>query len=275
MLAVALATVAPWTIRNALALGAFVPIDLTLGRTAWWAYNEAPFNEDLGHPQNVAFENREKCAAAAHPDRGSLPEIEELRRLFPPDAALDPGMAHDLEFKIWRIRQLATRDLVAYQRCEVGNALDFVAARPRTAAARIAQRVYWFWAPNSLLLRAVSWQTYHGGFLDAGTYPFWKAVSVGSFAMLVLAAILSLGSREAHPLREWIALFCVYYTALHAVALAASRYRMPLLPLLCVLASLWLARPGRPETTARRAVVAVLAVAFLAACVHTLATTLP
>ena len=76
-------------------------------------------------------------------------------------------------------------------------------------------------------------------------------------------------------LRDWVLLLCLYATALHGLTLAASRYRLPLEPFLLVLASLWLAKPRRPETRARTAVVAALGAALLASSGYYVATILP
>ena len=49
VVAVAFATLAPWSVRNSLSYGEFIPVDATLGRTIWWAYNESPYRVDLGY----------------------------------------------------------------------------------------------------------------------------------------------------------------------------------------------------------------------------------
>ena len=54
---VTLAVVLPWTIRNALVFHDFILIDGTLGRTAWWAYNDAPLDVVAGrHRRKVGVE---------------------------------------------------------------------------------------------------------------------------------------------------------------------------------------------------------------------------
>ena len=267
VLAVALATIAPWTLRNALVLGDFVPIDTTAGRTAWWAYNERPFGEDLGLPMLAAWSNREKCPDVLHPRREPLPPAQEMRRFFPPDEELDARTAERLHFELTLIRRYGTLDLVAYQRCELRNAAAFVAERPGVAARRILQRVFWFWGPNSLLLRSVHWESYPGGLLAKEHYPWLKWLVVASHVGVVLCALLAAGRSAAPPLRDWCLLLCVYATGLHALTLAASRYRLPLEPFLLVLASLWLARPGWPETPRRVVAVSAAAAVFLGAAI--------
>ncbi len=275
VLGVALLTIAPWTLRNALVLGDFVLIDTTAGRTAWWAYNDAPFGEDLGLPMLAAWSNREKCADVFHPGREELPAVEELRRFFPPPEGLDARTAERLDFELSLIRRYGTLDLVAYQRCELRNAAAFVLEQPGVAVQRILQRVYWFWGPNSLLLRSVRWQSYSGGLLAGKSYRALKWIVVVSTVGVVLCALLALGARDAPPLRDWAVLLCVYATTLHGVTLAASRYRLPLEPFLLALAALWLAKPRRPETRGRRVVVGLLVSAYLVSAVVYAGTVLP
>ncbi len=275
VLAVALLTIAPWTLRNALVLGDFVLVDTTAGRTAWWAYNDAPFGEDLGLPMLAAWSNREKCADVFHPGREELPPVEELRRFFPAPEALDARTAERLDFELSLIRRYGTLDLVTYQRCELASAADFVVGSPGVAAGRILQRVHWFWGPNSLLLRSVRWRSYRGGLLAPTSYRAIKWIVVASSVFVLLCALLAVGAREAPPIRDWVLLLCLYATALHGLTLAASRYRLPLEPFLLVLASLWLARPRRPETRGRSAAVVALVAAFLASSSLYVATILP
>ena len=81
------------------------------------------------------------------------------------------------------------------------------------------------------------------------------------------AAILALGRRDAPPLVGWVALLASYTTVLHAFAVAFSRYRLPLVPLLIAMAALWLARPDRPRGP-RGAVCVGLLLGFGALSLH-------
>jgi hypothetical protein len=272
---VVLATILPWTIRNAVIFHDFIPIDATVGRTAWWAYNEKPAHVDLGYVQNAAWYNRKKCSDVVHPLRRPLPGVRELRALFPPDAELEPRLAKRMRFELHIVRRYGTLDLVAYQRCEVRAALRFIRENPGLAARRIAERLYTFWGPNSFLLRSVYWKSYPGGILARGHYEKVKLVVVSSYVAVVLLAMLALGRRDPPPLVEWLALLFVYYTGVHALAVASTRYRFSIMPLVIVLAALWLARPCLPQTRARRWAVGVTAVAFAALCVDYLRSVLP
>jgi 4-amino-4-deoxy-L-arabinose transferase-like glycosyltransferase len=272
----ALAAVLPWTLRNAVVLGELMPVDGAVGRTVWWAYNEAPYRVDLGTSRIAAVRNREECRTGPAPRHAALPTVPELRQLFPPDPELPPGVAGRLTFDIALVRNVfAARDFGAFNRCELANAWRFVRERPGTALARVGLRVYDFWAPTSFLLRSVAWKSYPGGPLGASAYPLQKWVVVASHVALVLLALAALGRRWHSPVVDWMVLFGVFYVGFHALAVAASRYRLPLEPFLIVLAALWLAQPGPPETRARALGVAGAAGAFLLLCAHYLATLLP
>jgi hypothetical protein len=52
------------------------------------------------------------------------------------------------------------------------------------------------------------------------------------------------------------------------LAVAYSRYRLPLMPLVGVLAALWLAEPRAPEGRARRLGVGVALLGVLGLCAH-------
>jgi hypothetical protein len=88
-------------------------------------------------------------------------------------------------------------------------------------------------------------------------------------------ALLALGRRNLPPVVAWSALFVGYYTAIHMLAVAYSRYRLPLMPLLFVACGLWLADPRLPEGRARQLAVGVGLLGFLALCAHYAAVRLP
>lgn len=275
VLAFALATVAPWTIRNAIVMEAFVPIDTAMGRTAWWAYNDGVFAVDLGYSRDSVFANRPHCDAELDPRREPLPAWTTLRALFPPAEELDARTPGRLKREIERVRREATMDRVAYSSCESRAALDWVVEHPLVAVGRIAQRVYFFWGPNSFLLRSIHLDSYPGGVLGREAYPVVKAVVVATYVAVVVVAILALGRRHRGRGAELIALYAAFATVLHAVAVASSRYRLPMMPLLVALAAAWLSRPAWPEGRLRQAGVGAGIGAFALLSAHYVATVLP
>jgi 4-amino-4-deoxy-L-arabinose transferase-like glycosyltransferase len=275
VLGFALLTIAPWTLRNALVMDAFVPIDTAMGRTAWWAYNDGVFAVDLGYSRDEAFKNRPHCAIQVDPRKTPLPDWETLRALFPPDDELDARTVGRLRREIERVRREATMDRLAYSSCESDAALAFVRENPLKSIGRMVQRVYFFWGPNSFLLRSVHWESYPGGPLGRSAYPAVKTAVVGSYVVVVAMALLALGRRSRGAGAEMIVLYAAYATALHAAAVASSRYRLPMMPLLIVLAAIWLAEPRLPEGWARRYAVWSGLVAFAVLSAAYVATVLP
>ena len=100
-------------------------------------------------------------------------------------------------------------------------------------------------------------------------------IRIDFHVVVVCAALLALGRRGAPRLVGWAAFFAVYYTAVHAAAVASSRYRLPLMPLVIAVASLWLARPSLPEGRTRRLSLAAALAGFLVLASHYVATRLP
>lgn len=274
VVAVAFATLAPWSVRNSLSYGEFIPVDATLGRTILWAYNETPFRVDLGFARIGKRANRKACESLPSPRREAIAGVAELRKLFPPDQELDERTAKRLLFELSLVRDYAVRDLGAMNRCEVAHALEFIAEKPAITVQRILGRIYVFWGPNSFLLRSVHFKSYAGGVLGKSAYRWVKAVVLISYVAVVLSALLAL-ARKPRGLLEWIVLYTLFTTAIHAAAVSSSRYRLPLMPLLIVLGSTWLARPQLPEDRKTGAGIAILGVAFLVLCVHYVWTVLP
>lgn len=267
-LVLALALALPWTLRNLHKYGDFLLVDATLGRTAYFAFGERFFSWDLGYAGGGPVRPlRDECAVGTAPGAPALPSVDELR------ARLDPSF-HGLsrrsatELPIWRTRRFATEDLAAGQRCELRHALAFARAHPGTIASHVAERLYAFWGPNSFLLRSVYYGSYASGPLAPASYPFWKLLLVSLHVVVGSGALLLLGRRELPDAARWSALFVGYYTAIHLLAVAYSRYRLPLMPLLFVACALWLADPRRPEGRLRSAAVGGALAAFGGLCLH-------
>jgi hypothetical protein len=102
-----------------------------------------------------------------------------------------------------------------------------------------------------------------------------KAAVVIPYLVVVAAAILAAGCRDAPRYAAWLALLALYFTLAHALSIADSRHRLPLLPLVIALGAHWLARPRWPEGGARGVTAAALLAGFAALCVHYLIVRLP
>jgi 4-amino-4-deoxy-L-arabinose transferase-like glycosyltransferase len=276
VLVVALAVIAPWTIRNAFHHGGFLLVDPTLGRTAYIAFNDLRFNRDLGFLDRAGpLPERERCPSPRASGLAPLPPVSQLRGLFPDAAERFTRVAGGTGPLLARAREEAVTDFAAVQRCEVVRALDYAARRPGTLVQRFAERFYAFWGPNSFLLRSIHQGIYAGGPLQRGSLAAITAVTVLLYGLVMGAAILAYGRRELPRLLTWCALFAAYYTAMHVLAVAYSRYRLPLIPLAIAVGSVWLADPRAPRDRVRHVAAVAALIAFGALCAHYVATVLP
>ncbi|UCE85856.1 MAG: glycosyltransferase family 39 protein [Deltaproteobacteria bacterium] len=276
VLAVALAVIAPWSVRNAFHHGGFLLVDPTLGRTAYLAFNDVRFNRDLGLSERPGpLPERARCPAPRVAGRAPLPPVAELRALFPPVAERFTRIAGGTGALIALARDEAATDFAAVQRCEVRRALDFAVRKPGTVMQRSLERVYAFWGPNSFLLRSVHQGVYRGGPLARANFAGIEVVTVLAYLLVMGAAILAFGRRELPRLFTWCLLFGAYYTGMHVLAVAYSRYRLPLLPLAIAVGAVWLADPRGARHRGRHAAALVALILFLALSVHYVTTVLP
>lgn len=265
---IALLLVLPWTVRNAFKYHALLLVDGTLGRTAYFAFSESLFNRDLGYVgPGRGLPARPECRVGIAPGAPPLPDAAELEALFPPGwhgllGRRGPRLA------LYRTREFATRDLAAASRCELRHGLAFARAHPGVVATHVLRRFYAFWGPNSYLLRWVRQGFYGSGPLGRDAYPEVKALVVGWHVALVLCALLAFGRRSLPPFLAWAALLVAYYTGVHMLAVAHSRYRLPVMPFVMIAAASWLADPRPPEGRGRRAAVIAAGAGFLVMAAH-------
>jgi 4-amino-4-deoxy-L-arabinose transferase-like glycosyltransferase len=266
--AVALAVVLPWTLRNAFKYHDLLLVDGTLGRTAYFAFSEALFNRDLGYVgPRQELPARAECQVGEAPGAPALPDAAALEAPFPEGWHGLLGR-RPAGLPIHRTREFATRDLAAASRCELGRALAFMGERPGVVAGHGLRRFYAFWGPNSYLLRWVKHGFYGDGPLARSSYPGWKLLVVGWHVALVACAILAFGRRRVPAFLVFSALFVGYYTAVHMLAVAHSRYRLPVMPFVMIATATWLADPKLPEGRARAAAVSGVLLLFVALSTH-------
>jgi hypothetical protein len=268
-LGLALLTILPWTIRNAVRYDGFLLVDGTMSTTLYVAYYAKLFNMDLGFEDwRVGPGPRPKCDYPAVPDLEPLPSAREIRQLFPPGTKLPYS-------RLPEIRGYSTRDFPAAQRCEARLALRFALANPGVVASYYVRRIYAFWGPNSFLLRGVHRGRYDGGWLDRSHYAAVRNVFLAFYGLVIGTAILSFALRPLPRAVELFGVASVLFTALHVLAVAWSRYRFPLMPMAVIAGSLWLASPRLPAGRIGRFVVPATLVGFAALSVHYVATRLP
>ena len=268
-LGLALLTILPWTVRNAVRYDGFLLVDGTMSSTFYMAYTVKLLNMDLGFEDwRAGPARRPACRYGAVPGLEPLPPAPEIQALFPGERSMPYQ-------RVPEIRGYSTRDFPAAQRCEAAGALRFALANPALVASHYSRRLYALWGPNSFLLRAVHKGRYAGGLLDKDHYGAVRNVFVAFYLFVIASTILSLGTRPMPRATEWFAVFAGLYTALHVVAVAWSRYRFPLMPLAIISASLWLASPRLPPERWRRVGVGLALACFLGLATHYIATRLP
>jgi 4-amino-4-deoxy-L-arabinose transferase-like glycosyltransferase len=106
LVACALATVAPWTIRNAVELDAFVPVSTQLGSALAGTYNDEA-REDRENPASWRHLRRVDEYASIYGRVGTIPEAQLERELR--SAALDYVREHPLypaEVAFWTTRRM-------------------------------------------------------------------------------------------------------------------------------------------------------------------------
>lgn len=271
---IALAVVAPWTLRNARLYERFVLVDPIAGLVGYYAFNKQPLNRDIGYRQRFDSD-RPRCRVPVLLGRDPLPPVEELVALFPPAGYRFLASTERLEHTVYTMRFEASVNLPVMGSCEVRNGLAYLRQHPWQVLGMLPVRAYAFFGPTSFLLRSSYTGVYPGGPLGEAAYPGVKAAVAASTMAVFLLAILAFGRPGLPPIAEWLALFSAYYVALHAVATTFSRYRLPLVPFAIALGALWLAKPRAPAGRPRRAIVVGLLLGYTALCIHYLAFRLP
>jgi len=229
----AAAVVLPWVFADASAGGPPRPIARTAGANAFIGLNAHDINFDVALlPSGEAGRLRERL-------RGPAPPAW-------PDAAHEPAGATPS----------------AQSPGNVTRALDYALAHPGfTARARTTELVDLL-APTCYLVRQM--RAVEGIGAPLATPRSRRAtalVASSSFPLLALVALLgaaTLARREGAPRCPaearlgWLAAAVVAGTCSVVLLNAVTRFRAPMLPVLMVLAALWLAHPAAPQPGLRR-----------------------
>lgn len=221
VLGVALAVIAPWSIRNTLLHDGFVLID-----------TNGPYNLWRGNAPGALLTH-------------SMPGVPHYSWPFEslplhPVASLD-GRALIEGFRLARPYAEPTDLAIAGYASEA--AWRAIRDDPARAVRNAATKLVDMWNPTSFLLRHFEIGAY-------GDVSRPVRVGVSAVAVLAYAAVCVLASAgvvlAVADRRVWLLLACVaYFSAVSALAFGLTRFRLPLMPLLLLLASLPLARPGR------------------------------
>jgi hypothetical protein len=123
------------------------------------------------------------------------------------------------------------------------------------------------WAPASHVFVLIDRDAY--GPVRPGTRRIVRMVTVLPYLAIMALAIPGLAALRLTPARALLLGFFVYYNALHVVTYGQDRFRLPVMPVLFLLAgeawARWRTGTPAPHTTGRRAL--LLALILLAAAV--------
>ena len=217
LVTVALAVVAPWTYRNWVAFGAFVPVSTASG-------------------QNLFQGN------------ARIPRDETYR------------MVDAVQGRIEQYRYARAMGLAAIRERQPGWIFE-----------KLGEEMPLFWEAESMALIHVKRGAY-GKVAPAAALALSVVMLAPYLAVLVLAVRGLPRLPAARPL-ALLLLFLVYYNAIHVVAHGFNRYRLPVIPVLFVIAA-WGYRPERavPVTPLRRGLAIAAACVLLASVAPSLAT---
>lgn len=190
---------APWTIRNYAVHQEFIPVDTSSGRAFHLSHNAfLPLNLDLGI---------ERRAQELLKSKTPVPAWERL------SGATDAETAQ----------------------LNVQRALQFAREHPGLTLERTALKAKEYWAPTSYMLRCLANGKY-GGVPDPGTHRFIIAAQVAFYLLTVGGALVGIFMLRGNPAVMLTLLVIVGHTAMHLATLSFSRYRMPAMPYMALLA---------------------------------------
>jgi 4-amino-4-deoxy-L-arabinose transferase-like glycosyltransferase len=212
--------VAPWTVRNWRVHGGFVLMDSS-GAYNFWRGNQpnAYARRRANSDWNVRF--------AAPFEAYSMAPVSEVG---------------GSTFVQYAAEAYATPTPTDLQVIEAGGraALDYIRDEPAWFLRRAWYKIVDLWNPTSFVMRHLEKQGY-------GEIPGWVETSLSWAAVLSYLATLAfalpaLWALRRDPYAQLVLLLILYYTAVHAVTFGLTRFRLPVMPFLDLLAGYGAAR---------------------------------
>jgi hypothetical protein len=213
--AVALLAVAPWTVRNWLEFGAFVPVSTASGQNLFQGNARIPRDETY-------------------------------------------VMVDAVQGRIEQYRYARAMGLAAI--CE---------RQPGWLFEKLAEQMPMFWEAESMALIHVKRGAY--GKVRPAAALALSAVMLAPYLVVLGFAVRGLARLPAARGLGLLLLFVAYYNAIHVVAHGFNRYRLPVMPVLFLLAA-WGWRPGADAPPRRRAAATAAGLVLLASVAPSLAT---
>lgn len=213
--------IAPWTIRNYSVHGGFVLLD-TSGPYNFWrgnwpgAYKRRDFSAD----DNVRFPPPfDAFSMAPVSEVGGSNIVNVARNDYDTDTPTD-----------LQVTESATR-----------SALDYIRGDWPGFFHRAWYKIVDTWNPTSFVMRNLGKNGY--GDIDPWVASALTWGCVLSYLLTMALALPALLLKLRHPCVLLSLAMVLYYTAIHAVSFGLTRFRLPLMPFLCVLAgvsAIWL-----------------------------------
>jgi arylsulfatase A-like enzyme/4-amino-4-deoxy-L-arabinose transferase-like glycosyltransferase len=224
LLALAALVVAPWSVRNTRLHGGFVLLD-TNGPYNLWRGNGPDSFDDRDDPAQPRYAwPLDGFLLAPVMNRPARRLVEEAKQ------ALRSATPSDLQV-IAHARRAAWREIRAH---------------PLVFLERIRYRLADMWNPTSFLIRHLQVGAY--GKLPPGLATLLALLAAGTYLGLVALAAAGFWLSRRRPETWLVALLVAFTSAITAVSFGLTRFRLPLEPLLAIVAApallaLWRRRP--------------------------------
>jgi hypothetical protein len=215
LVAAAVLVVAPWTVRNWLAFGAFVPVSTASGQNLFQGNTRIPRDETYVMVDAV---------------QGRIEQYRYARAM---------GLAAIRERQPWWLLE------------------------------KLAEQMPMFWEAESMALIHVKRGAY--GKVAPSAAIALSAVMLAPYLVVLALAVRGLARAPAARGLGLLLLFAAYYNAIHVVAHGFNRYRLPVMPVLFLLAA-WGWRRGAGAAPRRRPAAMVAGMVLLASVAPSLAT---
>lgn len=213
------ACIAPWSLRNLEVHGGFVLID-----------SSGPFNLWRGNQPN-AYQRR---LLATDWNMRFLPPFDAYS--YAPVAEVGGSAVVDIAREMFATPEPTDLQVMqAAQSSAVSYALDDLAWTARRAFYKVVD----LWNPTSFVMRHLQRDGY--GELSPALALTLSWACVLSYLLVWVLAIPSLWRLCRTPLGAMALLLIYYYTAIHAATFGLTRFRLPVMPILMVLAGATLA----------------------------------
>lgn len=229
LLASTCAVIAPWTIRNYRVHGGLVLID-----------SSGPYNLWRGNTPEAYARRLQPDADSSASERGASRRGPAADLFYPPPfddipvAPVGDRIGSELVEQARRALRTPRPTDVQIMEFATQEALREIRGDPALFARRAVLKLWDMWNPTSFILRHIRLGAY--GQVPAGVERVLVWYVAAAHVMLVALALVGAAWR-INRCETWLILIIVlYYTAIHTVTFAITRFRVPLLPLLALLA---------------------------------------